>query len=511
MSGDPMRGRTGSRRDAAGVGREAARGVAWAFVATIATRLVTLLSLAVLARVLAPADFGLLAFALVFLTYLDVIGDLGTGAALIYWPDRQEDVAQLTFIVSMITGLAWMALTLALAPAVADFFDSPNGTPVLRALALSFPLRALGNTHDALLQRELRFRARALPELAQSAGKAAIAIPLALTGFGVWSLVWGQIGGLALWAGLLWIVSPWRPSWHLPRGLGAPVFRYGRGVVAVNVVAAVVHHIDFVIVGRVLGTVALGFYQIAYRIPDVILTLVVRVTGKVLFPAFSRIHGAGTALRSGYLTALRMLSLLTLPAVAALVILAEPLVLTAFGSQWRPSIPLLQAFAVYVGLRATGSYAGDVLKATGRAGLLARLGVVKAALLVPALLIAAPAGLVPVALTLAGVTFLTTLLNLGAIVVIAAVPPAAILTALGPGAAAAAGFAAGALPASLLARALPAPLQLAIAAPAGLILAWAFARALAPASLRDVYGILRGLRDRGSRDSGPLPVTEDAQ
>lgn len=424
-----MSGREPSRGDSA------AWSVVWAFAGTAASRLLWLGALAVLARVLAPRDFGLLAFALVYITYVETVADLGTGAALIYWPERREEAAEVTFVANAVAGLGWCAVTLVAAPWVADFFNSPEGVPILRALALAFPLKFLGTTHDALCQKEMRFRARLVPEVALAAGKALTAVGLALGGFGVWSLVGGQLVGLAAWTVALWIVVPWRPrlrGFRWPAGLARRMFGYGRGIVAVNVLAAVTHHADLVIVGRALGARVLGLYQMAYKVPEMTVIVSVWVVSKVLFPAFSRAHAGGEEIGRPYLAALRWIGLLAVPASLGLALVAEPLVVTVFGEAWRESAPILQALALYTGLRALGAHAGDVLKATGRPGLLAALAVVKAALVVPALLLAVRGGPVAVALALAGVTAVTLLLNLAVVCRITRVSPWALLAALRP-------------------------------------------------------------------------------
>jgi len=419
--------------------RATAWGVVWAFAATAAGKLLALAALAVLARLLVPEDFGLLAFALVWIAYLETVGDLGAGAALIYWPGRRAAAARVSFAVNLATGAAWCGLTQLAAPAVAEFFHRPDGEAVLRVLALAFPLKALGNTHDALCQRGMRFRARMVPELALAATKAGAALALAAAGFGVWSLVWGQLLGLAAWTVALWRVVPWRP-WHRVAGGGGllrPLLAYGRRVVAVNVLAAIVHHADLVVVGRMAGSAALGFYQVAYKVPEATVTVAIWVVGRVLFPAFSRLAAAGRGLADALPAALRYLALVTLPAAAGLFVLAEPLVTTLFGARWAPSAPLLQALAVYAALRSVGSPAGDVLKALGRPGLLAALGAAKATLLVPVLVLAGGRGALAVAAALAAVTALTAAVNLGVAAHLTPVPARRLAAALAPGAAAA--------------------------------------------------------------------------
>jgi len=416
------------------IARSASRGALWTLGTTGGARLIALAGLAVLARLLAPAEFGLMAVALVVITYTETIGDLGTGAALIYWPERHAEVAGVTFWISLVTGWCYFAALQLVAPVAAAFFGSPEAEPLLRALAWSFPIKALGNTHDLLLQRDLRFRARALPELVQAASKILLAVPLALAGLGVWSLVWAQLASQAAWTVTLWCVSSWRPRPRASLDLLRPMLEYGRGIVGVNVLAAITHHADIVIVGRLLGATVLGYYLLAYRIPEMTVLLLMRVAGRVLFPALSRLQAAGGAarLRDGYLVSLRWLALLAVPAAVGLVVLAEPVVLTVFGPDWVAAVPILRALAAYAGLRALGSCTGDLLKAMARPGLLAALGVGKAVVLVPSLVLAGRHGAVALAATLATVTAVLTVVNLAIACRLAGIRPSEVLASLRP-------------------------------------------------------------------------------
>jgi lipopolysaccharide exporter len=379
-------------------------GVIWTLAATAAGRILTFAALAVLARLLAPADFGLMAFALVYITYVETVGDLGTGAALIYWPAWREDAAQMAFVLNVAMGAFWFAVTMLGAPAVAAFFGNPAGADILTALAWTFPLKALGNTHDALCQKDLRFKARLAPELGMAVVKGVVSVAAASAGLGVWSLVWGQLAGTAAWTALLWRVVPWRPRLRWPADLFAPMLAYGRGIVAVNLLAAVVHHADAIVVGRMLGASALGLYHVAYKVPEAAIIMVMWAVSRVLFPALARARAEGRAPAETYLAALRYTSLFTVPASITVALLAEPLVLVLFGAPWAAATPILSVLAISAGLRSLGNHAGDVLKAAGRPGLLAALAVVRALVLVPALVVAARWGAVAVAATMAVVT-----------------------------------------------------------------------------------------------------------
>ena len=393
-------------------GRTTARAALWAFFSTAGSKVITLVGLALLARLLAPREFGLLAFAMVYITYAETIGDLGSGMALVYWPDRRDDAAQVTFVVNAVAGVLWCLVTLAIAPLVADFFNAPNGAPIVRVLGFGFIIKYLGNAHDALAQKDLRFRAKMIPEVALASIKAAVSILLAWQGFGAWSLVWGHLAGVTASTILLWAVVPWRPTFRLPLDLVKPMLGYGRGIITVNVLSAVTHHADLAVVGRLLGTTALGLYQMASKVPETTIVVLLWVVSKVLFPAFSRMHAAGESLRTPYLTASRYISAVAIPASVGLFLLARPVVLLFLGEQWVAAAPILSALSAYAAMRALSTHAGDVLKATGRAQLLARLSILKAILIVPGLLLGARWGAAGVAWGLVIATGVNTLISL---------------------------------------------------------------------------------------------------
>ena len=391
------------------VGRKTVRAAAWGFVAASAKRVVTLIGLTLLARLLSPREFGLVGFAFVYLTFVEVAGNFGTGNALIYWPDRRDDAAQTTFIINAVAGLAWCLMTIAVAPLIADFFNEPHGTAILRVLAVTTLIKFLGNTHDALAQKDLRFRARSIPELAFPLIKAAVALALAWLGFGVWSLVWGQIAGMTAWTIAVWAVVPWRPTWRIPHGLFGPILLYGRNIVAIQTLAAVMFDIDVVFVGRFLGITTLGLYQMAARIPDSSVMVLVSMASRALFPAFSKVHAEGGDVRKAFLIAIRCMSSLTFPASMGLFFLARPIIVVFFGAKWIEAAPILSVLSLYVMFRATDYEIGNVLKATGKTNVVVRLTALKAVLLAPSVVICAMYSAQAVAGALAVVSLIGTI------------------------------------------------------------------------------------------------------
>lgn len=450
-------------------GASAARAATWAFLSIMGARVITLIGLSLLARLLAPKEFGLLAFAMAYITYVETIGDLGTGTALIYWPDRRQDAAQVTFLINIMAGAFWCVATLLVAPHVANFFNAPNGTPIVRALAFGFLIKFLGNTHDALTRKDLRFQARALPELAMATFKAAVSVALAWRGFGAWSLVWGHLCGLAASTTLFWIVTPWRPSLRFPRDLLKPMLAYGRGIIFVNILGAVQDQSDLAVVGRWLGMTALGLYQLAGKLPEATVMVIVRVASRVLLPAFSKVSASGNDPKEAYLGAARYIGAVTLPVVTGLAILARPFVLTFFGAQWAPAAPIVTALAILAGIRALGTHPGDVLKATGRVGTLARIEVVRAIVIVIVVVVAAHYSAVAVAASLATIDGIGMLI---AFVVTASAIGVSVRDIFGAYAASTVAAAAMAVVLLLVSRLMPhasAPIHLAVAIPLGAV------------------------------------------
>jgi len=391
-------------------GRTTARAATWAFLSGSGTKIVTLVGLTLLARLLAPAEFGLLAFALTYIVYVDTIADLGSGTALIYWPDRRDDAAQVTFIINVAAGIFWCGLTFVLAPYIADFFNAPQGTAIVRALSGTFFVKYLGNTHDALMRKDLRFHSAAVPEVSMALVKMGVSLVLAWRGFGAWSLVWGHLAGLVAWTVLLWVMIPWRPSWRFPRDLFKPMLAYGRGIIFVNVLSSIQHQTDLLMISRWQGLTALGLYQLAGKIPEATVAMIYRVASDVLLPAFSRVSAAGESTKRVYLAAARYVGAATLPIATGLALLAQPFVLLFFGPKWVAAAPIVSALAVLSGIRALSAQPGDVLKATGRVGLMARLGFLRVVLIVIAVVVAARYSALAVAVALVIVDGAATLL-----------------------------------------------------------------------------------------------------
>jgi lipopolysaccharide exporter len=378
------------------LGTRTARGMLWAFGSYGGGRLLVLISTAVLARLLTPADFGLVALALTFIAVLDGVSTLGLGQALIVQTDEElEDRADTAFFWSIAFGLGASALIAALSPLIASFFNEPEMVGISCALGANFFFRSLGITHYSLAQRGLNFRARTVAEFSDVVVRGIVGIGLAIAGFGAWSLVIGYLIGTISLDIAIWRLVPWRPRLRAGRENLPGLLRFGGTVSAVQVLAAIGNNIDNLFVGRVLGAGSLGIYVIAFMVPNLTVVNMSWVAQQVLFPALATQDRR--RMPEAFRITVRYLWMFALPAALTLAVLAEPIVTFVFGDQWNEAVPPMRVLAIYGFLMATGFAPGTVYMALGRPGVALGLIAARLAVLITGLLIFTSSGLIAVA------------------------------------------------------------------------------------------------------------------
>lgn len=293
--------------------------------------------------------------------------DLGFGAALIYKKDDENHAAANTaFIILPIVATIIFALTYFAAPFAATFFDNSTVEPVIRIMALTLVIQSLGTVPTMLLEKELEFKKKVLPETLPKLGYAFVSISLALLGYGVWSIVYGQITSALMMLFLIWMVSDWRPTFKFDRGVARELFGYGKHILGASVVIFLITNIDDAIVGRMLGMEALGFYTIAYTISNLPATQITHLVGRVMFPAYSKLQDDQDALRHAYLKTLKYVSMLSVPAAFGIFVIAPDFVSVVLGEKWMPAVPVLQVLCFFGLSRSIAATTGSIFQATGR-------------------------------------------------------------------------------------------------------------------------------------------------
>lgn len=386
-----------SKPDSQHLARQAGQAVFWNYTSFGLGKAMVFLTTTILARLLTPADFGVMAFAVLAVNYLSILKDLGLGAALIQRRQNVEEAADTVFTLNLLLGSTLTLLGIGVAPFIAAYFNEPLVTPILRLLSFSFVLNALSDTHIVRLQRELNFRRKLIPDIGYSIIKGVVSIGFALAGFGVWALVIGQLVSAVATVILAWSVFPWRPRLTVRRDLAKTMLSFGLSMTGIQALTTLIDNLDYLIVGRFFGNTALGIYTLAYRLPELLVLNMLWVMAKVIFPTYAAVQDQPDTLRQGFLTVVRFVGMFTVPICLGLMLAAEPLVQVIFGEKWLAAIPVVRVLALFALVSSIAFNVGDIYKAVGRTDILIKLGLVKLVLLVPALWYGAHFGLVGVA------------------------------------------------------------------------------------------------------------------
>lgn len=379
--------------------RSAVSSFGWSLVSFGGSKLIVFLATLVLARVLDPADFGLVAAGLVLVAYFEVALDLGLGAALVYEQERGlTRRVHTAFTLNAAVAVVLTTLGVLLAPAIAAFFGVPGQDNLFRAMFLYLLIRGLGQVQEAVLKRDLAFGRRTLVTVLSASVRAALSIGLAFGGFGAWSLVVGILGGQLVMTLMSSLLIRFRPRLVVEPGALRQLLGYGLTYLALKMVDALSENIDYLVVGVRLGPEALGLYSMAYRLPELVIASLLWIFSTVAFPVYSRARAEGPgAFRSIMLRALTLTTLFGFTAGVGLALIARDAVLVLFSAKWSPAAVPMSLVALAIGISAIGYASGDIFPALGRPGALLAFSVPMTAVELVAFVLAAPHGIIAVA------------------------------------------------------------------------------------------------------------------
>ncbi len=347
------------------LGNRAARGSAWTMIALLIGRALSFASNLVLARMLSPADFGLVSFAMLLVNAFGVVQDLGTQAAVIYsGRDPQRTAATALTLNVVVAALLFVGMETG-APLLAAFGGSADVTPVARALAIGLVVTALGQVQDALFVRRLAFGKKVIADVLPLFASATVSIIAALAGWGAWSLVAGYLVKALANTGLLWGLSPNRLWPGFDRTVAAELIGYGKHVSATGIIAFGGLNTDYLVVQRFLGMEALGIYTMAFVIGSLPSTILARGIGRPLFAAYSRARSDASALAALFENGLLVVSALAFP-VGIMVIVGAPLIPTLVGDKWAAAVLPLQILVIWSVAACIRAPFPSLLKAVGR-------------------------------------------------------------------------------------------------------------------------------------------------
>jgi PST family polysaccharide transporter len=339
----------------------------WVLSGTGVQAALRLAVVSVMARLLGPPEFGLAAAAMVVIAFCQILLKSGIRPALVQRANLERRHVVTGFWLSILMGLGLAAgIGLCAGPLARHVFLIPELEPVLQVVAVLLPLQSVSTVAQSLLERELRFGVLVRMEVGSYlVGYAAIGIALAYTGFGVWALVAAYVGQELIFALVSLYVHPHPKVLAWDRDAAGELSRFGIGYAAAAFGNVAAIQGDAWVVGRWLGRESLGFYRYAYELTASVAGLLGQVLQQVMFPAMALVQGDPQRLTAAYRRGVGLISLLVLPATAALYVLAPELIRVILGPQWDAAVMPFRVLALALLVRTTYRVSDALARATG--------------------------------------------------------------------------------------------------------------------------------------------------
>ena len=341
-------------------------GMMWSAVGKVGTLTINFLSNLVLARLLMPADFDCIGMLAIFLAVSNIFIQGGLGAALIQKKEPTELDYSTVFYWNLVFAILFYGLLFAIAPAVAHFYELPILQPMLRVQGIVLLIQSFAIVQITKLQKEMNFKALAIRNMAAAFAGTLIAIPMALRGYGAWSLVASAITAAIINVLLLWKMSSWRPSWEFSLTSLKQLFSFGGLMLLSSLAETLYTNLQGLIIGKRFPSGNLGYYMQAKKLEEVPVTGLSSIVNEVTFPAFASLQNDPDRLLTGVRKSTKALSFLNFPMMILLIIIAQPLITLLYGSKWDTSVPYFQILCISGLIYTINTLNSNVIKSLGK-------------------------------------------------------------------------------------------------------------------------------------------------
>ncbi len=371
-----------------------AKGVLWSTIERFSVQGVQFVIMIVMARLLTPDDYGLIGMLAIFLAVAQSLIDSGFSQALIRKQDRTEVDNSTVFYFNIVVSAVLYLLLFVSAPFVADFYDTPALTPIMRVVCLSVILNSLAVVQRAILTINIDFKTQAKAALTASIISGIVGVAMAYSGFGVWSLVAQQLINLGINTGLLWILSRWRPSMTFSWTSFRELFSFGSKLLASGLLDTVYRNIYPIIIGKLFSANSLGHYTRAHHFAEFPSSNVTGIIQRVTYPVLCKIQNDDNRLSDVYRRFLKLSAYVIFPMMMGLSALSYPFIEVVIGDKWMFCAQLLQIICFSMMWYPIHAINLNLLQVKGRSDLFLRLEIIKKILGVAMICITAPIGLI---------------------------------------------------------------------------------------------------------------------
>lgn len=342
------------------------RGGIWVFAIRLTNRFFGFIRTIILARLLAPNDFGLLGVALLTLSTLEVFSQTGFQVALIQKKGNIESYLDTAWAISLVRGIVLFLMLYLSSPVIGKFFNSSEAILVIRVISISILLSGFRNIGILFFQKELEFKKQFIYEFSATIADFTVAIFLAFILQNVWALVWGTLAANLIRFVMSYVLMPYRPKFKIQKEKFKELFGFGKWILGSGILVYLTTQGDDIFVGKMLGVTTLGFYQIAYLLANLPATEVTHVISRVTFPAYSKLQQDLPKMREAYLTVLQIVAFFSFPLAGGIFILAPDFTRTFLGEKWMPIVPVVQVLALAGLTRSITATAGPIIHGVGK-------------------------------------------------------------------------------------------------------------------------------------------------
>ncbi len=361
----------------------AVRGVLWVGGDQVGRRIIDQGFAIILARLLAPRDFGILALAAVFTGLLRMFGNMGLGASIVQRKEVDDEYLSTAFWANLIAGVTLTAIAAAAGKLVGRWVHEPMVGLVLIVLSLRFLITAGAATQLAIIMRRMDYRTLSLRSMISTVIGGVVGVTMAYRGMGVWSLVAQELTMIAFGTVLLYRATHWRPRLQFSWAKFRDLWSFGGQLQLSSLFNYLVRNMDNLLVGRFLGSTALGFYALGYTMFLAPLNDV-GLLNRVMFSALSRVQDDETRLKRGFLRVTEYATMAVLPMMVGLSLVAPLAISVLFGSKWLPSVPVVRLLTLAGFLQLLMTFAPTALQSAGRVDLRLQLSFLSVVLYLPA-------------------------------------------------------------------------------------------------------------------------------
>ncbi len=370
------------------------KGIVWSSVERFSVQGIQFLVMIVMARLLTPKDYGLVGMVAIFIAVAQSLVDSGFSQALIRKQNRTETDNSTVFYFNIVVGILLYLVLFAIAPLVADFYDSPELTVLMRVICLSVVFNSFVVVQRALLTVNIDFKTQAKASLTAAVVSGVIGIGMAYSGFSYWSIVAQQLVNLGLNTLLLWIFTRWRPRWIYSWGSFRELFTFGSKLMVSGLLDVVYRNMYLLVIGKVFTASSLGYYTRANQFAEFPSSNLTGIMQRVTYPVLCQIQDDDERLAQIYRRFLRLSAFLIFPLLVGLSAVAEPFVLLLLKEQWLFAATLLQIICFAMMWYPIHAINLNLLQVKGRSDLFLRLEIIKKAIAVLILCVTIPMGLI---------------------------------------------------------------------------------------------------------------------